>query len=104
MSTTATSSPTASTTAGSSAAAAAAIANATKASGVVVKLDAEGLRSLLDRVDRPLIVHAEGGFFSTHHRYLTSYKGLAFYAKFDERLTLPAGAEVVEAGEIWTPG
>lgn len=85
------------------AAAAAAITNAIKASGVLVMVEDDDLRAILDRTDRPLVVHAEGGFFSTTHQYLTSYKGLAFHAKTNEPMTLPAGAEVVEAKKISIP-
>jgi ABC-type branched-subunit amino acid transport system substrate-binding protein len=95
---------TAASSAATGASAAAAIANAVKASGVLVKMEPEEWRALLDRADRPLVVHAEGGFFSTNHQYLTSYKGLAFHTKTSEPLTLPVGADVVEAKKIGIPG
>jgi hypothetical protein len=86
------------------AAAAAAIAEAIKASGVLVRVvPAEFLR-IAQRQQAPLIVHAKGGVFRTNYQYLTSYKGLAFFTKSPEPLDLPAGCELVTAGSINIPG
>jgi hypothetical protein len=84
--------------------AAAAIAKATRASGVLVKLDPEEFAKLLIRAKDPLIVIAEGGLFSKNFQYLMSFKGLAFFTKSANPLALPSGAEVVSAGRIWIPG
>jgi hypothetical protein len=81
-----------------------AIANATKASGVVVRVSAENFMAILKRVESPLVVHASGGFFSTSYQYLVGYKGLAFYTKSREPLQLPLGTELVKAESIWIPG
>jgi hypothetical protein len=86
------------------AAAAAAIANAIKASGVLVRVKPEEFGKILARVREPLVVIAEGGFFSTNFQYLTSYKGLAFFTKSKTQLLLPAGAEIVTAGSMNIPG
>jgi hypothetical protein len=88
---------------GGAAAAAAAIAQAIKASGVRIKLEPHEFRKLLERQPAPLVVCAEGGFFSTNYQYLMSYKGLAFFTKSPEPLHLPADAEVVAAKKIWVP-
>ena len=84
-------------------AAAAAIANAVKASGVLVKLEPDEWRRLLGRLEAPLVVVSEGGAFGKKYRYLTSYKGLAFYTRSDEPLEVPGAAEIVEAEKIWIP-
>lgn len=84
-------------------AAAAAIANATKASGVVVSVSPENFLAILKRVESPLVVHASGGIFSITYRYLVSYKGLAFYTKSRAPLELPRGTELVQADRIWVP-
>lgn len=89
--------------AGAAAAAAAAIAKAVKASGVIVRVESAEFEAVLGRVAEPLVVHATGGFFTPTHRYLTSYKGLAFWTKSGTPLPLPSGAEVVEAKKIWVP-
>ncbi len=84
--------------------AAAAIAQAIKASGVVVRLEPQDFSKILKRINDPLVVTAEGGFFKVKYQYLTSYKGIAFFTKSDLPLELPVAAEVVKAGKIWIPG
>lgn len=84
-------------------AAAAAIAQATKASGAIVRVDPRDFLHILQRQERPLVVHATGGFFSTNYQYLTSYKGLVFYSKSEAPIGLPRDTEVVQAKRIWIP-
>jgi len=86
------------------AAAAAAIAQAIKASGVLVRVDRENFVDVLSRARAPLVVHAPGGLFAKAHQYLTTYKGLAFSTGCAEPIDLPGDAEVIEARRIWTPG
>jgi hypothetical protein len=86
------------------AAAAAAIAEATKASGVLIRLEPAEFAKLLARVKDPLIVVAQGGFLTKNFQYLVSYKGFAFFTKSANALALPSGAEVVSADRIWIPG
>jgi hypothetical protein len=85
------------------AAIAAAIANAIKASGVVVRVSPEDFASILRRVEKPLVIYNKGGFFTTKHQYLTSYKGFAFYTKSANQLDLPKSVEVIIAQSIWIP-
>jgi len=85
------------------AAAAAAVANAVKACGAIVQLEAGEFLKILARAKEPIVVTAEGGFFKTKYAYLTSYKGLDFYCSSDEVLPLPAGTELITAGKIWIP-
>ena len=86
------------------AAAAAAVAQAIKASGAIVRVEPADFLRILGRQQEPLVVQASGGFFSTSYQYLSSYKGLAFYTKSPDRLALPRGCEIIEAGKIWIPG
>ena len=86
------------------AAAAAHIAQAIKASGAIVRVEPHYFQMILSRVDEPLVVTTEGGFFMTNHQYLTAYKGLIFFAKTRTPLNLPAKSEVVRAEKIWIPG
>jgi hypothetical protein len=88
----------------SAGAAAAAIARATKASGVIVRLEPNEFIQILSRQDAPLVVTARGGFFGTNYQYLTSYKGLAFFTKSATPIPLPDGTEIVTADRIWIPG
>ena len=82
---------------------AAAIAQAIKASGTLVRLEPEDFTRMLQKQDAPLVVRARGGFFRTRWYYLTSYKGLAFFALSNEPLHLPGRAEVIDARRIWAP-
>ena len=86
------------------AAAAAAIAEAIKASGVLVRLEPAKFSKILARVKDPVVVTAQGGVFSTNYQYLVSYKGLAFFTKASTPVSLPSGCEVVTAGRINIPG
>jgi len=86
------------------AAAAVAIAQAIKASGVIVQVEHSDFLGILARQEGLLVVHATGGFFNTNYQYMTSYKGLAFFTKTVVPLNLPAGIELIEAKKIWIPG
>ncbi len=85
------------------AAAAAAIAQATRASGVIVRVEPQDFLRILEQQDAPLVVHATAGLFNTNYQYLTSYKGLAFFSKSDAPINLPRGTELVRAKKIWIP-
>ena len=89
---------------GAAAAAAAATIQAMKASGVIVRVEPDNFLAILQRQPGALVVSATGGFFSTNYQYLTSYKGLAFFAKAATPLDLPPGTEVIQAQAIWVPG
>jgi hypothetical protein len=52
---------------------------AIRASGVIVRVEPDEFVGIVKWQPGGLVVHATGGFFSTDYRYLTSYKGLAFY-------------------------
>ena len=84
-------------------AAAAAIAQATKASGVIVSIEPREFVRILNRQEGMLVVQATGGFIKTNYQYLTSYKGLAFFTKSDTPVDLPRGTELVQANKIWIP-
>ena len=86
------------------AAAAAAIANALKASGVVVRVDSVNFQTIIRKIEKPLIIHAEGGLFKTHYQYMVSYRGFAFYTKTPAPILLPPEAEMIRAKSIWIPG
>ena len=87
-----------------SGAAAAAIANAIKASGVVVRVTPAHFQTILRKIERPLVVYAEGGFLSTNYQYLVSYKGFVFFTRSSEPILLPGEVETIIASKIWTPG
>lgn len=83
---------------------AAAIANAVKAVGVICRVEPQDFINIIRKVEKPLVVYSEGGFFSKNFQYLTSYKGLAFYTKSAEPIQFAPGAEIIMASKIWIPG
>lgn len=88
---------------GAEVAALAAIAQAVKASGVLVRLGPEEFVKVLNRIEAPLVVVSPGRLFSRKTSYLTSCKGLAFFTKTPDRFPLPGGCEIIAAGSIWIP-
>ncbi len=83
--------------------AAAAIAQAIKASGAIIRVEPRGFRAIVDKMESPLIVTAEGGVLKTSYRYLASYKGLVFYTKSPEPMRFGGRAELIAARKIWIP-
>jgi len=90
-------------TAAGAAAVQAAIANAIKASGAIVKVDAEDFLTVMHKTDEPLVVYAATKVFKTSHQYMTAYRGFIFYTKTPEPLMLPNRALVINAKKIWIP-
>lgn len=87
------------------AAAAAAIAQAIKASGAIVRMDPNDFVQIVHRAEEPVVVMATSKIFGkTSYKYLTSYKGLAFYTKSSSQLPLGVRTELVYAKQIWIPG
>jgi hypothetical protein len=82
---------------------AAAIANATKASGAIVRVTPQDFEMILAKTENPLVVMAESHFFGSSFKYLTSYRGLVFFTKSPEPLQLPSKAELITAKKIWIP-
>ena len=83
--------------------AAAAVANAIKASGAIVQVEPVDFLNILAGVENPLVVYSEAGFLRPY-KYLTSYRGLCFYAKSKEPLNIRVQVELVHAKSIWMPG
>ena len=85
------------------AAVAAAIAQAIRASGVLVRVSPEDFQQVLRKGEQPLVIYARGGLFSSNHQYLTSYKGFAFFTKSATEIILAPGTETIVAKKIWIP-
>jgi len=88
---------------GAAAAAAAAIAQAIRASGVLVRVSPDDFQKILRKGEQALVIYATGGLFKSNHQYLTSYKGFAFFTKSATEIILPAGTETIVANKIWIP-
>jgi len=84
------------------AAAHAAKMNAIKASGVLVQLENKDFIRLVEEMERPLMVYAPKSLWPSR-KYLTSYKGLAFYSKSKEPLRLPGDIELIASKKISIP-
>ena len=85
------------------AAAAAAMAQAIKAFGTIVRVEPQNFAVILARAEAPLVVLAQSGWPKKTYQYLTSYKGLAFFAKSPEPLALPEATELIVAEKILIP-
>jgi hypothetical protein len=78
------------------------MAEAIKASGAIVQVEPKEFLNILNKAKEPLVVCSPAGFL-TQNKYLTSYKGLIFFAKSKEQLAIPASAEVISARKIFIP-
>ena len=82
---------------------AAVVAQAIKASGVLVRIEPDEFVRIVGQQDEPLVIRARGGVFKKYWRYLVGYKGLAFLADSPDHLPLPGRAQVMDAKQIWIP-
>ncbi len=88
---------------GSAAAAAAALANATKASGAIIKVNPENFQKIIGKSEPCVVVIAKGGIFKKHYQYITNYRGFFFYTKSSQVMSFSSGVEIVYADKIWIP-
>lgn len=79
------------------------VANAQKAQGAIITVDAENFQRVVRMAEAPLVVHGAAGIFSSKHAYVTSYRGLTFYTKVPKPLTFSAGVEMIEADRVSIP-
>jgi hypothetical protein len=86
------------------AAAAAAIANAIKASGVLVRVAPAEFQKIVNRGGDLVVVVTPPSVWTSQRRYLTSYRGLAFFTKTTDELMFGSKAEIISCDKIWIPG
>jgi hypothetical protein len=84
--------------------AAAAIAQAIKASGAIVSVEADNFMAILSKAEKPAVVVAVRGFRKKKYQYLAGYKGLVFYSKSNVPLQFTSETELIVAKRIWIPG
>lgn len=77
--------------------------NALKMNGVFVKLDRADFQNLLNRNENLAVVVYQSKFFGTSFTYVSSHKGLAFYCKTKDPLSLPGKHEIFNAASIALP-
>ena len=87
---------------GATAAAAAAYIAANKASGIIVEVEPNDFLAIVGRQENPLVVYCPAGMF-TSHKYMISYKGLCFYTKTADPLTLSSHVELISTKKMWMP-
>ncbi len=68
-----------------------------------MRVQPEDFQKILTRQEEPLIVRAEGGFCGFAYKYLTSYRGLAFFCKSREELRLLARSQLILAEKMSMP-
>ena len=81
---------------------AAAIAEALKVMGPIVCVEPQDFLAILKKAENPLVVQSPSGFM-TKYKYLTSYKGLTFFAKSKDPLLIPGSVEIITAKKIVVP-
>ena len=89
--------------AGGGGAAIAVISNAIKACGSIVTIDGTAFQTLLSVMEEPLVVRAEGGFFTRRYRYITGFRGLTFYTQVKQPLQIPDHVAIINAEKITIP-
>lgn len=76
---------------------------ALKMNGAFIKLTAEDFQNLLNRNENLAVVLSKASFFKTTYTYVTSHKGLIFYCKNDEQLSVPSKHELINSSSISLP-
>jgi hypothetical protein len=87
-------------------AAAAAAMQAKVAMGMLVRVAPDEFQRLVERQDNPLVVRAAKRkvlFFEIPWRYMTPYRGLAFWTQSPTPLSFRPEIEFVEAEQIYVP-
>lgn len=79
------------------------IANATKASGGIIRVELEEFQKILNKIEKPLVVVAPPGFLSNKHKYLTGYRGFFFFTQTAEDFPIGGNVELIKADKIWVP-
>ena len=80
-----------------------ALTNAIKAQGVFVEVTKEDFLTILSQSEMPLVVHAQTKIIRIRHKYLTSYRGLAFFTKLHDPIHFRAPVQMIEAKKISIP-
>lgn len=74
-----------------------------KMNGVFVKLQPEDFQNLLNRNEGLAVVTSSVSFFGTTFTYVTSYKGLVFYCKSKQQLSVASRHEIIRAQSVSLP-
>lgn len=89
---------------GGAAAAQAAINEAIKASGAIIRIEAEEFKRLISKMEDGIVIEKDAsGFLSSGYKYSTAYKGFIFYCKSVSAIPIPGRLEKIKARRIWIP-
>jgi hypothetical protein len=68
----------------------------------LISMDADDFLKLLEQIEKPLIIMAQGKhFFQQNYQYMVSFKGFNFQTKSLEKLPMPAYSLIVESKQSW---
>lgn len=76
---------------------------ALKMNGAFIKLTPEDFQNLLNRNENLAVAVSKASFFKTTYTYVTSHKGLIFYCKHNEQLSIPSKHETINTSSISLP-
>ena len=79
------------------------IQQALKMNGVFVKITKEDFQNLINRNEGLVIVVSKTGLFSNQYLHVTSYKGLVFYCKNKDVLSISNKNETLYSNSISLP-
>ncbi len=79
------------------------IQNALRVNGAFVRLSPEDFQNLLNRSEDLIVVTSKTGIFNNTYLFLTSYKGLIFYCKNKEQISIPSKHEKLHSESITLP-
>lgn len=74
-----------------------------KMNGVFARVTPEDFQNLMSRNEGLMIVTSKAGIFGNQYLYLTSYKGIVFYCKGKEMLSIPGKHESVHCDSVSLP-
>ena len=77
--------------------------HALRMSGVFVKLQPEDFQNLLNRNEGLAVVTTSTRFFGTTFTYVTAYKGLVFFCKSKNPLSVASRHEIINAQTVSLP-
>ena len=85
------------------AAVARAAGEAIKTCGPIITLGSQSFYDLVRTLVDPLVVTSQTGLFGKMHHYVTTWRGLTFYARSKTALPLQDKATLLEAERITVP-
>ena len=71
--------------------------------GIVISVETDEFMRLMKQAGNALIIHQQPSWWQTYNRYLMSYRGMAFYTRSKEELSISKYAEVIAAKNFYVP-